>query len=74
MAHQRINQIKIKKIVEENGKKYFRNINPKKDSITEFYKFGEGLFFYFYFLKYYAIVFLIITFISFIPLIFNLSG
>lgn len=72
LAQPLIDKYYIRKIVEENGK-------PKMvpfscgDSIENFQKFGEGTYFYFLFLKYFAIICLILGLSSIFPLYILIS-
>ena len=68
-----IEKTKIKKLINSNGLKKMINYSLK-DDIEEFKKFGEGLYFYFYFLKFFTKIFLILSIIALVPLILNLLG
>ena len=62
----------IRKIVTENG------IEKKvpfflRDSIEDFKQFGEGIYFYFFYLKYFSIVFSILGLLMIYPLILMMS-
>lgn len=65
------------------SKLHVRKFNPETDtveeyslksSIDELQRFGEGLYFYFYFVKFFAFIFLIIAIFSFIGMILNSTG
>ena len=56
-----------KLVIEENGKKTYVPFKMG-DSIELFQTFGEGTYFYFYFLKYFSIVFGILSLASIFPI------
>lgn len=60
----------IKRLDSKKKKKYF----SLKDPIEDFKELGSGVFFYFYFIKFFTIVFFIITLISLIPIVKNING
>ena len=52
-----------------------KQVNYKiNDSIEDFRSLGHGIYFYFFFLKFFAIVFGIISLISLVPIIMNVQG
>ena len=80
-----LKKTKQKKNVKE-AKIYFKSINigyfeNKKfheyklfDSIEKFKNQGEGVFFFFFFIKYFGFVFALMSIVSLVPLILNLKG
>jgi hypothetical protein len=58
----------VRKVIHENGKKTFVPFKMG-DSIEEFQNLGEGVYFYFCFLKYFGFVFLFIGLLLLLPTI-----
>lgn len=56
-------------IEDEDGKKIFKKFSCG-DSIEEYQRFGEGTYMYFYFLKYFSILFCILGLLMLVPIIF----
>ena len=69
-AQKKIDTMKIKRLNSDNELENYKLCVH----VDEFQNFGEGLFFYFYFLKFFGFVFLIISLLVVAPLVLNTLG